>query len=191
MLGESSVSCSGGTTTTLRSEGDVVMRVSTNTTAVSSRRQCPPRAPAAVAASRLRRTFSDMAQTVASFSANTKPAPSSSRKSLPYAMIKIIFYRLRREERIQDRRRPDLFESHRNAASVLRSRTGQSRGARRCHIAQSLVEHPSPSPSGATSCTCIGIWPTAWVEQLRQGSYSRMPCSMRLRMPSLNSLPLT
>jgi hypothetical protein len=45
-------------------------------------------------------------------------------------------------------------------------------------------------PSGATSSMVKGIFPTAWVEQLRHGSKARMPCSTRLRMPSLMLSPL-
>lgn len=44
------------------------------------------------------------------------------------------------------------------------------------------------APSGPIRSTTSGIWPMAWVEQLRQGSKRRMPCSMRFKIPSL-SLP--
>ena len=39
-------------------------------------------------------------------------------------------------------------------------------------------------PSGPTSCTISGIWPTAWVEHDRHGSNARIPASIRFSTPS-------
>lgn len=62
--------------------------------------------------------------------------------------------------------------------------------------ASAPVHHPrtnrsTVSPSAFNSETARGIWPKAWVEQLRQGSKVRTTASMRLSMPSVNLPSLT
>ena len=46
-------------------------------------------------------------------------------------------------------------------------------------------------PSAARISTCIGIWPTACVEQLRHGSKHRITASTRLSMPGSTLSPCT
>ena len=66
--------------------------------------------------------------------------------------------------------------------------TASAGGGRNC---QPRRTSSSVSPCGPRSTTCSGIWPRAWVEQLRHGSKQRITASTRLSMPSAILSPWT
>ena len=68
---------------------------------------------------------------------------------------------------------------------------GLVRGVQRGRRHQSLRTWSRMEPSGASSSMTSGIWPKAWVAQLRQGSKVRMTASTRFNIPSVSLSALT